>query len=88
VIGLIGKLLFLPALAMGLAWLMGAAGEIAVVAVLESAMPPMITAAALLASARLAPALGSALVAWGVVISAMTVPLWFWLASAVFGGNG
>jgi len=87
-IGLIGKLIALPALALGLAWAMGAQGEIAVVAVLESAMPPMITAAALLASARLAPALGSALVAWGVVISALTVPLWFWLSSLVFGGVG
>jgi predicted permease len=87
-IGLVGKLLALPALAVILAWAMGARGEIAVVAVLESAMPPMITAAALLASARLAPALGSALVAWGVVISAVTVPLWFWLASLIFGGNG
>jgi predicted permease len=87
-IGLIGKLIALPALALGLAWALGAQGEIAVVAVLESAMPPMITAAALLASARLAPALGSALVAWGVVISALTVPLWFWLSSLVFGGAG
>jgi len=59
-----------------------------VVAVLESAMPPMITAAALLASARLAPALGSALVAWGVVISAITVPAWLWVASLVFGVTG
>jgi len=88
IIGLVGKLLALPALAVGLAWMMGAAGDIAVVAVLESAMPPMITAAALLASARLAPALGSALVAWGVVISAMTVPGWFWLSTLVFGGTG
>jgi len=87
-IGLIGKLLALPALAVMLARAMGAQGDIAVVAVLESAMPPMITAAALLASARLAPALGSALVAWGVVISAITVPAWLWVASLVFGVTG
>lgn len=84
VIGLIGKLLALPGLAMLIAWLMGAAPEIAAVAVLESAMPPMITAAALLAGARLAPALGSALVAWGVLFSAATVPFWFWLSQLVF----
>lgn len=83
-IGLIGKLLVLPGLALLLAWALGAHGDIAVVAVLESGMPPMITAAALLASARLAPALGSALVAWGVVCSALTVPFWFWLATLVF----
>ncbi|MEN1729004.1 MAG: AEC family transporter [Pseudomonadota bacterium] len=86
-IGLIGKLLVLPALALAMAWAFGAQGDIAVVTVLESAMPPMITAAALLASARLAPALGSALVAWGVVISALTVPFWFWLSMLLFGGS-
>jgi len=83
-IGLIGKLVFLPSLALLLVWLAGASGDIAVVAVLESAMPPMITAAALLASARLAPQLGSALVAWGVLFSALTVPFWFWLATRLF----
>lgn len=85
VIGLAGKLVVLPALAMALALLMGAGVDVATVAVLESAMPPMITAAALLASARLAPALGSALVAWGVLFSAATVPIWFWLCTRLFG---
>ena len=84
-IGLVGKLLVLPALAMLLAVLLGARADVATVAVLESAMPPMITAAALLASARLAPALGSAMVAWGVLISAATVPAWFWLSQWLFG---
>ena len=84
-IGLLGKLLVLPAMALGLACLMRADADVATVAVMESAMPPMITAAALLASARLAPALGSALVAWGVLISALTVPAWYWLSIQVFG---
>ena len=79
VIGLTGKLLVLPALALLMVWAFGARSDIAQVAVLEAAMPPMITAAALLSSARLAPPLASALVAWGVVLSALTVPLWFWL---------
>jgi malate permease and related proteins len=84
-IGLFGKLMMLPALALLLAWLMNAESSIATVAVLESAMPPMITAAALLASARLAPALGSALVAWGVLLSALTVPMWHGISQWVFG---
>lgn len=84
-IGLIAKLLVLPALALGMMWLFDAELEVARVAILESAMPPMITAAALLAAARLAPALGSALVAWGVLISAATVPLWFWVGQVLFG---
>jgi malate permease and related proteins len=84
-VGLVGKLLVLPAVALGLAWLLRAEPDVATVAVLESAMPPMITAAALLASARLAPALGSALVAWGVLVSALTVPAWYWMSLQVFG---
>jgi hypothetical protein len=58
---------------------MGATAPILDVIVIESAMPPMITAAALLSGARLAPPLASAMVAWGVVISAATVPAWHWL---------
>lgn len=85
VVGLAGKLLVLPGMALMLAWLMRADADVATVAVMESAMPPMITAAALLAGARLAPALGSALVAWGVLISALTVPAWYWLSTQVFG---
>ena len=79
VIGLVGKLLLLPALALAMVWLFDTREEIARVAVLEAAMPPMITAAALLSAARLAPPLASALVAWGVLFSAATVPLWYWL---------
>lgn len=85
VMGLTGKLLVLPAAAIGLAIVLGAESGVARVAVLEAAMPPMITAAALLSGARLAPPLASALVAWGVVCSAATVPLWFWLGGVLFG---
>lgn len=81
-VGLAGKLVVLPAGALALGRLMGAESPILDVAVLESAMPPMITAAALASSARLAPQLASAMVAWGVLCSAATVPLWY----AVVGG--
>lgn len=84
-IGLTGKLLVLPAAAILAALVIGAESSVARVAILESAMPPMITAAALLSGARLAPPLASALVAWGVVCSAATVPLWFWLGGVLFG---
>ncbi|NBD96501.1 MAG: AEC family transporter [Gammaproteobacteria bacterium] len=83
-IGLTGKLLVLPALALLLAVWLEAGRDVAIVAVLESAMPPMITAAALLANARLAAPLGSALVAWGVLVSALTVPAWLWVSGLVF----
>ena len=81
--GLIAKLVVLPALAVGLVVALRAEPEVGQVAILESAMPPMITAAALLSGARLAPALASALVAWGVLFSAATVPFWFWIAGQV-----
>ena len=83
VIGLTGKLVALPAAAVGLCWLFGARQEIYEVAVLESAMPPMITAAAMAAGARLAPALATAMVAWGVLFSAATVPLWYWVVTGL-----
>ncbi len=83
-IGLVGKLLVLPALALVMVWLFDTREDIARVAVLEAAMPPMITAAALLSAARLAPPLASALVAWGVLASAVTVPFWYWMGVFVW----
>ena len=78
-IGLVGKLLLLPFLALLISLLFDLPAEMRSVNVLESAMPSMITAAALLTSARLAAPLASALVAWGVMFSAATVPFWHWL---------
>ncbi|HKL51921.1 MAG TPA: AEC family transporter, partial [Wenzhouxiangellaceae bacterium] len=82
--GLAGKLIVLPAAALAMALVAGVGPPILDVAVLESAMPPMITAAALASSARLAPPLASAMVAWGVLFSAATVPFWRW-ATALAG---
>ncbi|NBB92812.1 MAG: AEC family transporter [Gammaproteobacteria bacterium] len=84
-IGLASKLVILPAVALGLILALDTRPDIARVALMEASMPPMITAAALLSSARLAPPLASALVAWGVLLSALTVPLWFFAGRAVFG---
>jgi len=81
VFGLAGKLLVLPAAALLIGLVLGVDAPVFAVAVIESAMPPMITAAALASGARLAPPLASALVAWGVLFSAATVPFWHWLVS-------
>ena len=51
-------------------------------AVLEAAMPPMITAAALAISHRLAPSLASALVGYGILFSLATLPAWAWLLTS------
>ncbi len=78
-VGLLLKLLLLPVLALGLVIALQLPAVQADAVVLESAMPPMITAGALAISARLAPRLAAALVGYGTIISLASVPLWAWL---------
>jgi len=67
-IGLALKMLLLPLLAWLLLPLLGVHGPAAHAALLESAMAPMITAAALASMAGLAPQLAAAMVGYGVVL--------------------
>lgn len=76
ILGLTLKMVVFPALALGLARAVGADERIVRVSVLESAMPPMITACALAASAGFAPELAAALAAYGIVAGMISVPLW------------
>lgn len=78
-VGLLLKLVVMPALAVPLSWAFGLQGELLQVNVLESAMPSMITAAALAISHQLAPRLAAALVGYGIVLSLLTLPAWVWL---------
>ena len=77
--GLLLKLAVMPAIALGLAFALGLDGVRHDTVVLESAMPPMITAAALAISHRLAPGLASAMVGYGILLSLATLPAWAWL---------
>lgn len=81
--GLALKLVLMPALALLMVvWLpLDAVAHDTVV--LESAMPPMITAAALAISHRLAPGLASALVGYGILFSLATLPAWAWLLTRI-----
>jgi predicted permease len=54
-------------------------GQLHDTVVLESAMPPMITAAALAISHNLAPRLAAAMVGYGILLSLATLPAWTWL---------
>lgn len=81
--GLLLKLLLLPALAWPLSWALGLRGQLLQANVLESAMPTMITAAALAISHRLAPRLAAALVGYGILLSLATLPAWAWLLGAM-----
>jgi len=79
--GLALKLGVMPAVALALAWLLPLGLEPVArdTVVLESAMPPMVTAAALAISHRLAPGLASAMVGYGILLSLATLPAWTWL---------
>jgi predicted permease len=70
------KLVVLPATALAYCMLLGITGDMRAAAVLESAMPSMITAGALLAMAGIAPELAAAIVGYGTLLSAATLPLW------------
>lgn len=79
VAALASKLLLMPLCALGLAHLLGAPRDVLQVAVLESAMPPMITAGAALMAAGLAPELTAALVGWGIIVGVFSVSTWAFL---------
>ena len=76
VLGLVIKLGVMPLIAWGLARLLDAPPAVLEAAVLQSAMPAMITAGALAMAAGLAPELAAALIGWGVVAALFTVPAW------------
>ena len=78
-IGLLLKLLVMPALALPISWGVGLQGAMLQANVLESAMPTLITAAALAMSHRLAPRLAAALVGYGILLSLVTLPAWVWV---------
>ena len=74
--GLVLKLAVMPLIALGIAATLGMTGTLREAVVLESAMPPMITAAALAISHRLAPGLAAAMVGYGILLSLATLPAW------------
>lgn len=78
-IGLALTLLAMPALAWPLSLLFAMHGPMLQANVLEAAMPPMISAAALAMAHGLAPRLAAALVGYGIVLCLLTLPAWAWL---------
>lgn len=81
-VGLALKLAVMPLIALGIAPLLGLTAVQHDTVVLESAMPPMITAAALAISHRLAPGLAAAMVGYGILLSLVTLPAWAWILRA------
>jgi predicted permease len=78
-LGLVLKLIVLPGAAWGIVRALGTPPLIAKVAVLETAMPMMMTAGAIMMAYDVATELAAAWVGWGLVISLATVPAWAFL---------
>jgi predicted permease len=74
--GLAIKMLLFPVATYAVLRVIGSRGLAAEVAILEAAMPPMLTAAALASVAGLAPELCAALAGYGIVFAFVLVPLW------------
>jgi len=75
-LGLGWKLALIPALTLGLGLACGIHGLLLSVAVLQTAMAPMISAAILADQHDLEPELANAVLGIGIVLSLFTVPLW------------
>ncbi len=81
-VGLTWKLVLAPAMVFVILWLWrGEIGPTERIVVAQSAMAPMVTAGVVAADHHLEPGLASALIAVGVPLSLVTVPLWWHLLS-------
>jgi predicted permease len=77
-VGLTWKLLLAPAMVLGLMLLFrGHLGLTEKVVVAQAAMAPMVTAGVVAADHDLSPGLASAMIAVGVPLSLVTVPVWW-----------
>lgn len=78
--GLTWKLVLAPLLVLGVVWLWrGHFGLVERVLVAQAAMAPMVSSGVVAAEHRLAPSLAATMIAVGVPLSFVTVPLWWWL---------
>ena len=81
IIGLGIKLIVLPLIAFGIYEIFQAEYLSAQVSVIQSGMPPMVTAGALAMSANLEKEISAALVGYGLILSFLTLPLLKFLIS-------
>jgi malate permease and related proteins len=74
--GLVLRMVLAPAAVLGVVAATGVSGDVYDVSVLQSAMPPMVTAAVVASEAGLDSTLAAALAGIGVVVAMGTLPLW------------
>ncbi len=77
--GLAIKLGLAPLIAAAVLWIAQAPALLAETAILQAAMPPMVTAGAMATNARLDPDLAAALVGYGILIGVLWIPVLAWL---------
>ncbi|RVU33182.1 AEC family transporter [Rheinheimera riviphila] len=77
--GITIKLVLMPLLVYAGCYALGLEGKAVTVSVFEAAMPPMISAGAIAIMAGLAPRMVANLVGFGLLVSFITLPLWYWL---------
>ena len=75
------KLILMPLLAYAGCYALGLEGKAVTVSVFEAAMPPMISAGAIAIMAGLAPRMVGNLVGFGLLLSFVTLPIWYWVLS-------
>lgn len=75
------KLILMPLLTYAGCYALGLEGKAVTVSVFEAAMPPMISAGAIAIMAGLAPRMVGNLVGFGLLLSFMTLPIWYWILS-------
>ncbi|CCQ12090.1 Possible malate permease [Pseudoalteromonas luteoviolacea B = ATCC 29581] len=76
------KLLLMPLIALGVITCFDVSVELKNAVVFEAAMPVMISAGAIAIGANLAPKMTSALVAISLLISFLTLPVWYWILTS------
>jgi len=79
--GIAIKLLLMPILVYAGCYALGLEGKAVTVSVFEAAMPPMISAGAIAIMAGLAPRMVANLVGFGLLLSFITLPIWYWVLS-------
>ncbi|MFN6972432.1 MAG: AEC family transporter [Rheinheimera sp.] len=79
--GIAIKLLLMPLLVYAGCYALGLEGKAVTVSVFEAAMPPMISAGAIAIMAGLAPRMVANLVGFGLLLSFITLPIWYWILS-------
>ncbi len=77
IVGLGIRMVIVPLIFLYTCKIMHLTGPATQVSIFETAMPPMVTAAAIASVAGLKPKLASAMVGWGIIFSFLTLPFFF-----------